>query len=64
LCWWLTSVAVFGAAVAIFDDLINGGPLSTGYRFVAGPDQVTFGPGAIVRCWSRPPAMVTSPSAT
>jgi hypothetical protein len=48
LCWWLASVAVFGAAVAIFDDLIYGGPLSTGYRFVAGPDQVTFGIGAIV----------------
>lgn len=48
LCWWLTSVAVFGAAVAIFDDLVYGGPLSTGYRFVTGPDQVTFGPGAIV----------------
>ena len=48
LCWWLASVAVFGAAVAVFDDLIYGGPLSTGYRFVAGPDQVTFGLGAIV----------------
>jgi hypothetical protein len=48
LCWWLTSVAVFGTAVAIFDDLIYGGPLSTGYRFTAGPDQVTFGLGAIV----------------
>lgn len=30
------------------DDLIYGGPLSTGYRFIAGPDQVAFGPGAIV----------------
>jgi hypothetical protein len=47
LCWWLTSVAVFGAAVAIFDDLIYGGPLSSGYRFEAGPHQVTFGLGAI-----------------
>jgi hypothetical protein len=48
LCWWLASVAVFGAGVAIFDDLVYGGPLSTGYRFMTGPDQVTFGLGAIV----------------
>jgi hypothetical protein len=48
LCWWLASVAVFGASVAIFDDLVYGGPLSTGYRFATGPDQVTFGIGAIV----------------
>ena len=43
LCWWLTSVAVFGAGVAIFDDLVYGGPLTTGYR----PGQVRFGLGAI-----------------
>jgi hypothetical protein len=48
LCWWLTSVAVFGAGVATFGDLVYGGPLSTGYRFMTGPDQVTFGLGAIV----------------
>ena len=48
LCWWLASVAVFGAGVAIFDDLVYGGPLSTGYRFMTGSDQVTFGLGAIV----------------
>lgn len=47
LCWWLTSVAVFGAGVAVFDDLVYGGPLATGYRFETGADQVTFGPGAI-----------------
>jgi hypothetical protein len=47
LCWWLTSVAVFGAGVAAFDDLVYGGPLATGYRFEAGPDQVTFGLSAI-----------------
>src|SRR5260370_10616853 len=29
LCWWLVSVAVFGAGVAIFDDLVYGGPLPT-----------------------------------
>ena len=43
LCWWLSTVAVFGAAVAIFDDQLYGGPLTTGYR----PGEVTFGPGAI-----------------
>jgi hypothetical protein len=44
LCWWLASVAVFGAGVAIFDDLVYGGPLTTGYQ----PGEVTFGLGAIV----------------
>ena len=48
LCWWLSSVAVFGAAVATFDDLVYGGPLWTGYRFAADLGQVTFGLGAIV----------------
>jgi hypothetical protein len=43
LCWWLASLAVFGAGVAIFDDLVYGGPLTTGYR----PGEVTFGLGAI-----------------
>jgi hypothetical protein len=44
LCWWLASVAVFGAGVAIFDDLVYGGPLTTGYQ----PGEVLFGLGAIV----------------
>src|SRR5881398_690984 len=43
LCWWLASVAVFGAGVAIFDDLVYGGPLTTGYQ----PGEVTFVLGAI-----------------
>src|SRR5437764_8391141 len=43
LCWWLASVAVFGAGVAIFDDLLYGGPLTTGYQ----PGEVTFALGAI-----------------
>jgi len=43
LSWWLGSVAVFGAAVAIFDDRVYGGPLTTGYQ----PGEVTFGLGAI-----------------
>ena len=44
LCWWLASVAVFGAGVCIFDDRVYGGPLTTGYR----PGEVTFAVGAIV----------------
>ncbi len=43
LCWWFASVAVFGAGVAVFDDLVYGGPLTTGYR----PGEVTFRLGAI-----------------
>ena len=43
LCWWLGSVTVFGAGVAIFDDLVYGGPLTTGYR----PGEVMFGLGAV-----------------
>ncbi len=38
LAWWLASVAVFGAGVAIFDSLIYGGPLKTGYR----PGEIRF----------------------
>jgi hypothetical protein len=43
LCAWLASVAVFAAGVAIFDDLVYGGPLTTGYQ----PGEVSFGVGAI-----------------
>jgi hypothetical protein len=43
LRWWLASVAIFGAGVAIFDDLVYGGPLTTGYQ----PGEVTFGLGAV-----------------
>jgi hypothetical protein len=43
LCWWLGSVAVFAAAVASFDDVVYGGPLTTGYQ----PGEVTFSLGAI-----------------
>jgi hypothetical protein len=43
LGWWLASVAVFGAALAIFDDLVYGGPLTTGYR----TGEVTFSLSAI-----------------
>jgi hypothetical protein len=43
LCWWLASVGVFGAVVLIFDDLVYGGPLTTGYQ----PGEVKFALGAI-----------------
>src|SRR5512132_2002923 len=43
LCWWLASVAAFGAGVAIFDVRVYGGPLTTGYQ----PGEVTFARGAI-----------------
>ena len=38
LGWWLGSVAVSLAAVAVFDDLVYGGPLTSGYR----PGEITF----------------------
>ncbi|HEY2778044.1 MAG TPA: hypothetical protein VGI77_09075 [Gaiellaceae bacterium] len=43
LCTWLCSVVVFGAGVAIFDDRIYGGPLTTGYA----RGEVTFRLSAI-----------------
>jgi hypothetical protein len=45
LGWWLGSVAVFGAGVAAFDDLVYGGPLKSGYR----PGEITFSLGAVWR---------------
>jgi hypothetical protein len=43
LCWWLATVAVFGACVAVFDDLVYGDPLTTGYQ----PGEVKFRLGAV-----------------
>ena len=43
LCWWLASVTIFGAGVAVFDDVVYGGPLTTGYQ----PGEVTFSLDAI-----------------
>jgi len=43
LGWWLGSVALSGAGVATFDDLVYGGPLKSGYQ----PGEVTFSLGAI-----------------
>jgi hypothetical protein len=44
LRWWLGSVALFAAGVAVFDDLIYGGPLRSGYR----PGEVTFSLSAVL----------------
>jgi hypothetical protein len=52
LCLWLASVAVFGAGVALFDDLVYGGPLTTAYP----PGEVTFALGAIGSNLRRMPA--------
>jgi hypothetical protein len=43
LCAWLASVAAFGVGVALFDNSVYGGLLTTGYQ----PGEVTFGLGAI-----------------
>jgi hypothetical protein len=43
VAWWLASVCVFGAGVAVFNTLIYGGPLRSGYR----PGEITFSLSAI-----------------
>ena len=43
LGWWLGSVALFGASVALFDDLVYGGPVTSGYR----PGEITFSLSAV-----------------
>lgn len=43
LRWWLGSVAVSVAGVALFDDLVYGGPLTSGYR----PGEITFSLSAV-----------------
>jgi hypothetical protein len=44
LGWWLGSVAVSAASVALFDDLVYGGPLRSGYR----QGEITFSLGAVL----------------
>jgi hypothetical protein len=44
LAWWLGSVVVFAAGVAFFDDLVYGGPLTSGYR----PGEITFSLSAVL----------------
>jgi hypothetical protein len=43
LAWWLGSAAAYGAFVAVFDDLVYGGPLKSGYR----PGEIQFSLGSI-----------------
>lgn len=43
VAWWLGSVAIFGAGVAVFNTLVYGGPLKSGYR----PGEITFSLGAV-----------------
>jgi hypothetical protein len=41
---WLASVVAFGLGVAVFDTVVYGGPLTTGYQ----PGEVTFALSAVV----------------
>ena len=43
VAWWLASVAVFGAGVAVFNTLVYGGPLQSGYR----PGEIAFSLGVV-----------------
>ncbi|MGH3159104.1 MAG: hypothetical protein ACRDNF_21385 [Streptosporangiaceae bacterium] len=55
LACWLGSVAVFGAGLAVFDDLVYGGPLRQGYQ----PGEITFSLGAIwPNLHSMPPHLI------
>ncbi len=44
LWWWLASAVLFAAGVAVFNDLVYGGPLRTGYR----PGEIRFGLGSVL----------------
>jgi hypothetical protein len=43
VAWWLASVAVFCGGAAVFNTLVYGGPLQSGYR----PGEITFSLGAV-----------------
>jgi hypothetical protein len=43
LRWWFGSVALFGAGLAVFDNMVYGGPFESGYR----PGEVTFSLSAV-----------------
>ncbi|MGH3410946.1 MAG: hypothetical protein ACRDRJ_51890, partial [Streptosporangiaceae bacterium] len=43
VAWWLGSAAVFGAFTAVFDSLVYGGPLTSGYR----PGEIQFSLSAL-----------------
>jgi hypothetical protein len=44
VAWWLASAGALGIGVLIFNAVVYGGPLRSGYR----PGEITFSPGAIV----------------
>jgi hypothetical protein len=44
LRWWLGSAVLFSAGVAVFDDVVYGGPLRSGYR----PGEIKFSLGAVL----------------
>jgi hypothetical protein len=44
LGWWLGSVVLFGTGVALFDDVVYGAPLQSGYR----PGEITFSLSAVI----------------
>ncbi len=44
LGWWLGSAVLFAAGVAVFNDLVYGGPLRSGYR----PGEIRFGLGSVL----------------
>jgi hypothetical protein len=52
LAWWLGSVAVSGAGVGLFDDLVYGGPLKSGYR----PGEIQFSLSAVLPNFRYMPA--------
>ncbi|MGN6681705.1 MAG: hypothetical protein ACTHKL_28390, partial [Streptosporangiaceae bacterium] len=41
--WWIGSAVLFCAGVAVFDTLVYGGPLASGYE----PGEIRFGMGAV-----------------
>ena len=52
LAWWLGSVVLFAAVVALFDDLVYGGPFKSGY----GPGEITFSLSSILPNFRYMPA--------
>jgi hypothetical protein len=52
LAWWLGSVVLFGAGVVLFNDLVYGGPLTSGYR----PGEISFSVSAVLPNFRLMPA--------
>jgi hypothetical protein len=55
LWWWLGSVAVFCAGLGLFDDLVYGGPLRSGYP----PGEIRFSLGSVPANLRRMPPHLT-----